>query len=153
MEPSAAAFPVIPFEEHLSAALFPQRVAAALLTVLGAVALMLAALGLYSVLAFAVGQREHEFGIRMALGAQSRDVLGMVVRQRHVAHVGRLAAGTILALVATRLTGGLLVNLSASDPLILGGASLFLILVALIASYLPARQATKVDPFTSLRQQ
>src|ERR1019366_5483376 len=77
----AGAFPVTPFEEHVSAALFPQRVAAALLSLLGAVALLLAALGLYGVLAFAVGQREHEFGIRIALGAQSVQVLGMVVRQ------------------------------------------------------------------------
>jgi predicted permease len=153
VEPSAAAFPVVPFEEHVSAALFPQRVTAALLSVLGAVALLLAALGLYGVLAFAVGQREHEFGIRMALGGQPRDVLAMVVRQGMLLALGGLAAGTILALVATRLVGGLLVNLSASDPLILGGVGLFLGMVALLASYLPALQATKVDPFTSLRHQ
>ena len=153
VEPSAGAFPVTPFEEHVSAALFPERVAAALLSVLGAVALLLAALGLYGVLAFAVGQREHEFGIRMALGAQSREVLGMVVRQGMLLTLTGLVAGTILALAATRLVTGLLVNLSASDPLILGGAGLFLGAVALLASYLPARHATKVDPFTSLRQQ
>jgi predicted permease len=153
VEPSAGAFPVTPFEEHVSAALFPQRVAAALLSVLGAVALLLAALGLYGVLAFAVGQREHEFGIRMALGAQSLQVLGMVVRQGMWLTLTGLAAGTILALAATRLVTGLLVNLSASDPLILGGAGLFLGAVAVVASYIPARHATKVDPFTALRQQ
>jgi ABC-type antimicrobial peptide transport system permease subunit len=152
-EPSAAAFPVIPFEEHVSASLFPQRVAAALLSVLGCIALLLAALGLHSVLAFAVGQREHEFGIRMALGAQPRDVLGTVVRQGLLLALAGIAAGAILAFVAARLMGGLLVNLSASDPLILGSVSLFLVAVALLASYLPARQATKVDPLTSLRQQ
>lgn len=152
-EPTAAAFPVIPFEEHISAALFPQRVAATLLSVLGAVALLVAAVGLYSVLALTVSQREHEFGIRMALGAQSRNVLGMVVRQGMLLTLAGLAAGTILALVATRLIAGLLFNLSASDPLILGGVGLFLCAVALVASYLPARQATKVDPATSLRQQ
>jgi predicted permease len=153
VEPSAGAFPVTPFEEHVSAALFPQRVAAALLSVLGAVALLLAALGLYGVLAFAVGQREHEFGIRIALGAQSVQVLGMVVRQGMWLTLTGLVAGTILALAATRLVTGLLVNLSASDPLILGGAGLFLGAVALVASYMPARHATKVDPFTALRQQ
>ena len=153
VEPSAAAFPVIPFEEHVSASLFPQRVAAALLSVLGAIALLLAALGLYGVLAFAVGQREHEFGIRMALGAQPRDVLRAVVRQGLLLALAGVVAGSILAVVAARLIGGLLVNLSASDPLILGGASLFLVVMALAASYLPARQATKVDPSTSLRQQ
>jgi ABC-type antimicrobial peptide transport system permease subunit len=153
VEPGAGAFPVTPFEEHLSAALFPARVAAALLSVLGAVAMLLAALGLYGVLAFAVGQREHEFGIRMALGAQSVQVLGMVIRQGLWLTLTGLAAGIVLALAATRLVTGLLVNLSASDPLILGGAGLFLGAVALVASYLPARHATKIDPFSSLRQQ
>jgi predicted permease len=153
VEPDTAAFPVIPFEQHISASLFPQRVAAALLSVLGAIALLLAALGLYGVLAFAVGQREHEFGIRMALGAQSRDVLGTVVRQGLLLALAGVVAGAILALGAARLMGGLLVNLSASDPLILGGVSVFLLVVALAASYLPARQATKVDPLNSLRQQ
>jgi ABC-type antimicrobial peptide transport system permease subunit len=123
-----------------------------LLSVLGAIALLLAALGLYGVLAFAVGLREQEFGIRMALGAQARDVLGAVLREGLLLALAGVAAGVILALVAARLTGGLLVNLSPSDPLILGGTALFLLVVALLASYLPARQATKVDPFTSLRQ-
>lgn len=153
VEPSAAAFPVITFEEHVNASLFPQRIAAALLSVLGAVALLLAALGLYGVLAFAVGQREHEFGIRMALGAQSRDLLGNVVRQGLLLALAGVVLGAILAFVAARLIGGLLVNLSATDPLILSGTSLFLVVVALLASYLPARQATKVDPLNSLRQQ
>ncbi len=153
VEPSAAAFPVIPFEEHVSASLFPQRVAAALLSVLGAIALLLAAVGIYGVLAFAVSQREHEFGIRMALGAQPRDVLGTVIRQGLLLALAGVGAGAILAFIAARLIGGLLVNLSASDPLIFGGVSLFLVVVTLLASYLPARQATKVDPFNSLRQQ
>jgi putative ABC transport system permease protein len=100
-----------------------------------------------------VGQRENEFGIRIALGAQSVQVLGMVVRQGMWLTLTGLVAGTILALAATRLVTGLLVNLSASDPLILGGAGLFLGAVALVASYMPARHATKVDPFTALRQQ
>ncbi len=153
VEPSAAAFPPIPFEEHVSSNLFPQRVAASLLTVLGILALLLAAVGLYSVLAFAVGQRRQEFGIRMALGAQPRDVLGMVVRQGMLLTLAGLALGTILALVAAQQIAGLLFNLSPSDPLILGGVGLFLAVVALLASYLPARQATKVDPFDALRQQ
>jgi len=153
LEPTAGAFTVMPFEDHVSAALFPQRISAALLSVLGAVALMLAAVGLYGVLAFAVGQREHEFGIRIALGAQARDVLGLVVRQGALLAVAGLAAGLILALMAARVIAGMLVGLSASDPLILGGAGVFLMLVALVASYLPARHATKVDPISSLRQQ
>ncbi|HLK19195.1 MAG TPA: ABC transporter permease [Bryobacteraceae bacterium] len=152
VEPSAAAFPVIPFEEHISASLFPQRVAAALLSVLGAIALILAALGLYGVLAFAVGQREQEFGIRMALGAQAGDVLSAVIRQGALLALAGVAVGAILALAVARVTGDLLVNLSPSDPWIIGGASLFLLVIALIASYLPARQATKVDPFSALQR-
>jgi len=153
VEPSAAAFEPIPFEEHVSASLFPQRVAATLLTILGGVALLLAALGLYSVLAFAVSKRQHEFGIRMALGAKPRDVLRMVLGQGLVLTVAGVAVGTVLALVAARLISGFLVNLSASDPVIFGGVALFLGLVAVVASYLPARHATKVDPATSLREQ
>lgn len=153
VEPTAGAFPVIPWEEHIAASLFPQRVAAGLLSVLGAIALILAALGLYGVLAFAVGQREQEFGIRMALGAQTADVLSSVLREGVLLALAGVAAGAVLALTAARLAGGLLVNLSPSDPWILGGTSLFLVIIALIASYLPARQATKVDPFRSLRRQ
>jgi len=153
VEPSAAAFQPMPFEDHVAASLFPQRVAATLLTILGGMAMLLAALGLYSVLAFAVGKRQHEFGIRMALGAKPLDVLGMVVRQGVVLAAAGLAVGTVLALIAARLIGGFLVNLSANDPLVFSGVGLFLGLVALVASYLPARHATKVDPATSLREQ
>lgn len=127
--------------------------AAALLSVLGAVGLLLAALGLYGVLAFAVSQREHEFGIRIALGARSRNVLGLVLRQGMLMTVAGLAAGVMLALAAARVVGGMLVGVSATDPLILGAAGAFLMLVALLASYLPARRATKADPSVSLRQQ
>jgi len=153
VEPSAGAFPVMPFEEQIDASLFGQRVAAALLSVLGAVGLLLAALGLYGVLAFAVSQREHEFGIRIALGARSRNVLGLVLRQGMLMTVAGLAAGVMLALAAARVVGGMLVGVSATDPLILGAAGAFLMLVALLASYLPARRATKADPSVSLRQQ
>ena len=100
-----------------------------------------------------VGQREHEFGIRLALGAQTRDVLGMVVRQGMGLALAGLAAGMVLALAATRLVTGMLVHMSVSDPMILGGVVVFLGAVAFLASYLPARQATKVSPFASLRQQ
>jgi putative ABC transport system permease protein len=128
-------------------------VAAALLSVLGAVALVLAALGLYSVLAFAVGQREHEFGIRMVLGAQSAEVLRLVVRQRMLLTLVCLVAERILSLMAARLIAGLLVNVSARNLLLLAEVGLFLALAALLASYLPVRHATRVDPCASRRQQ
>ena len=153
LEPTAGAFTVMPFEDHVSAALFPQRIPAALLSVLGVMALLLATVGLYGVLAFAVGQREHEFGIRIALGARSRNVLGLVLRQGMWMTLAGLVAGAVLALASARLVGGMLVGLSGRDPLILGGAAAFLAAVALAACYLPARHATKVDPISSLRQQ
>jgi putative ABC transport system permease protein len=121
--------------------------------VLGAVSLLLAAVGLYSVRSYAISQRTNEIGIRMAMGAQPRDVLAMVVRQGMVLTAAGLAAGLAAALAATRLLSGMLVNVSANDPMILAGAALFLGLMALLASYLPARRATKVDPIAALRCQ
>jgi predicted permease len=151
--PNAGVSEVIPFEGHLAVALYPQRVAATLLSVLGAAALLLAAVGMYGVLAYTVSQREHEFGIRMALGAQRRAVLGMVFRQSMILTGAGLLLGAAVAIAATRLASGLLVNVSAQDPLVFAGAALFLGLVALVASYIPARRATKVDPVVALRQE
>jgi ABC-type antimicrobial peptide transport system permease subunit len=133
--------------------LYPLKVAAALLTVLGAVALLLAAVGLYSVLAFAVSERKHEFGIRMALGASPWDVLGMVVRQGMLLTMAGLAVGTAAALVVARFASALLVGVSPADPLVFAGSALFLGAVAFLASYIPARAATQVDPMIPLRGQ
>jgi predicted permease len=152
IEPTAGVTKVIPFEEQLAVALYPQRVAATLLSVLGLAALLLAAVGMYAVLAYTVSQREHEFGIRMALGAQPRAVLGMVFRESMILTGAGLLVGAGVAIAATRLASGLLVNVSAQDPLVFAGAALFLGLVALVASYIPARRATGVDPVAALRQ-
>jgi len=153
LEPAAGAFPVVPFEDEVSAALFPQRIPAALLCVIGTVALILAALGLYGVLAFAVGQRQQEFGIRMALGAQTGDVLWLVLRQGMTLALAGLLAGACVVLATSPLIASILVNTNPRDPLMLSGAGLFLILITLLASYLPASRATKADPSVSLRQQ
>jgi len=126
---------------------------AALLGVLGAISLLLAAAGLYSVMAYSVSRRTHEIGIRITVGAQSCDVPGMVVREGMLLTAVGLAAGAAAALAATRLGEGLLVNVSAGDPVIFAGAALFLGVVALAASYVPARRATKVNPIVALRQQ
>ena len=151
IDPDAAAFDALPLSEYISAPLFPQKIAASLLSVLGMMSLLLAAVGLYSVMAYAVSQRTHEIGIRMALGAQPPDVLGMVLRQGLVLTAAGLVAGLAAALAATRLVAGMLANVSATDPLIFAAASLFLGLVALPSSYFPARRATKVDPIIALR--
>ncbi len=133
--------------------LFAQHVAASLLGVVGAISLLLAAVGLYSVMSYAVTERTQEMGIRMALGAQRADVLGLVLRQGLRLILPGLLAGTLIALAAARIVAGMLVNVSASDPLSYAAAAAFLGLVAALASYLPALRATRVDPMTALRNE
>ncbi|MDP3000117.1 MAG: ABC transporter permease [Bryobacterales bacterium] len=153
IDPNAGAFDAMPLAEYIAAPLFPQRMAASLLSALGVLSMLLAAVGLYSVMAYAVSQRTHEIGIRMALGARPGDVLGMVVRQGMALTAAGLAVGVGVALAATHLVASMLVNVSATDPLVFAGAALFLGLVALAASFLPARRATRIDPIFALRHQ
>jgi predicted permease len=150
--PDAAVAEVVPYEEEIGGTLYGQKVAAALLSVLGAVAVLLAALGLYGVLAYTVSQRQHEFGIRMALGAAPGDVVGLVLRRGMLLTVAGVAGGVVLALLAAPLASGFLIGVSPGDPVAFAGAALFLAAVALAASYLPARRATKVDPMVALRE-
>jgi predicted permease len=133
--------------------LFAQRVAASLLGVVGGISLLLAAIGLYSVMSYAVSQRTEEMGIRMALGAQPGDVLGLVLREGLRLIVPGLVAGSVMALAAARIVGGMLVNVGASDPLTFASAAAFLGLVAALASYLPALRATRVEPIVALRNE
>jgi ABC-type antimicrobial peptide transport system permease subunit len=140
-------------EEHIGASLLPQRIAAGLLGAFGVVALLLAAVGLYGVVAFAVAQRTREIGIRVALGAQSGEVLGLMLRQgMTLAGIG-LLVGVPLAAVVAKLVSGFLVGTSAADPLVFLGAAGLLALVTLVASYVPARRASRVDPMLALRSQ
>jgi predicted permease len=151
IDPDLSGFDALPLVDYIDAPLFGQKTAAGLLSVLGALCLVLAAVGLYSLIAYGVSQRTHEIGIRMALGAQSRDVLGMVVRQGLALTSAGLLGGIAVSLAGARLIAGMLLNVSATDPRIFAGAALFLGLVALLASYLPARRAAKVDPMGALR--
>ena len=131
--------------------LFAQHVAASLLGVVGGISLLLAAIGLYSVMSYAVSQRSQEMGIRMALGAERRDVVGLVLWEGLRLAVPGLVAGSVIAVAAARIVGGVLVNVGASDPLTFASAALFLGLVAALASYVPALRATHVDPMVALR--
>jgi len=114
-------------------------------------ALVLAAIGIYGVLATAVAQRTHEFGLRMALGANTLDVLRLVIRQGMIPVMIGIGAGLVSALVLTRLMSTLLFETSPTDPPTLIVITLLLAAVALVACYIPARRATHVDPLVALR--
>jgi putative ABC transport system permease protein len=107
--------------------------------------------GVYSVVAYLVAQREHEIGIRVALGAQRRDVLGLVLRHGAVLTLVGVAAGVGAALWLTRLLAGLLYGVTPTDPVSFASVVTLLLAVALAASYLPARRALRVDPMSVLR--
>jgi predicted permease len=151
IDPDAGVFDSMPMAENINAALFTEKLAATMLAVLGGVALLLAALGLYGVMAYAVAERRHEIGIRIALGARPADVVGMVVKQGMSLTAIGLAVGMLAAFAVTRLVAAALVEVSATDPLVFAGALLFLASVAALASYLPARLAAGIDPNQALR--
>jgi putative ABC transport system permease protein len=144
-------FEVKTLTEHMRLALFPPRVAATVLGVFGVLALTLAAMGIYGITSYSVAQRTHEIGIRMALGAQLSDVLKLVLSHGVKLILVGVGLGLLGAYVATRAITSLLYGVSATDPLTFVLVSLILIAVALLACYLPARRATKVDPLVALR--
>jgi predicted permease len=143
--------PVTTMEQQLSDQLSPRRFQAWLLGLFSFLALVLASVGIYGVLHYSVGRRTHEIGIRMALGAQKRDVLGMVVGQGLKLALVGLVAGTACACALTRFLASLLYGVRPIDPVTFISVSLLLTGVALVACYIPARRATKVDPVVALK--
>ena len=121
--------------------------------IFGATALFLAGVGVYGVLSFSVSQRTQEMGVRIALGASNTDVVGLVVRQGLMLAAIGVAAGLLGAFGVTRVIQSLLYNVTATDPISFGGVSIFLAVIAALASYLPARRATNVDPIVALRNE
>ena len=139
--------------QHLDVSLFLQRMVATMLGGFGLLALTLAAGGLYGSMSYYVSQRRHEIGVRMALGAKQTDVLMLIVRQGlKVALIG-IGIGLVAAFILSRLITSLLYGISAVDPVTFGATPLLLVLVALAATYVPARRAARVDPLIALRGQ
>ena len=138
-------------EQRVADSLAQPRVSVTLLSVFAAVALALAAVGIYGVVSYAVAQRTREIGIRMALGAKAGDVLRLVVRQGMLPAVAGLALGLAGALAATRAMASLLYGVEAADPMTFALVAVFLAAVALVATYVPARRATRVAPTEALR--
>jgi predicted permease len=151
LDPRVEVWATIPMADYIKAAYIAPELGSRLLIWLGGVALALAAMGVYGVVAYVVSQRTREFGVRMALGAKPGDVLRLVINQgMRVAAIG-IALGTIGALVVSRLLSSFLLGVSAFDPLTFLGVMLGLALVSLAACWIPARRATRVDPVEALR--
>ena len=151
MDPRMPVVGVITGDDNMALPYWGPRMAAGMATTFGVLALVLATMGLYSVMMYVVSQRTREIGIRMALGATVRDVLRMIVSQGMRLVILGLVLGLMGAFVLTRVFASLLLGVGATDPLTFVGVAVLLIAIALLACWIPARRAAKVDPLVALR--
>jgi putative ABC transport system permease protein len=151
LDPELPMAAVATMDQLLADSLSRSRFTMLLLGIFAVVALVLAAVGIYGLIAYSVTQRTQELGIRIALGAQRRDVLRLVLVQGTRLTLLGVAIGVLAALTLSRLLGALLFDVSATDPLTFAGVAGLLAVVALLACFIPARRATRVDPTVALR--
>jgi putative ABC transport system permease protein len=151
LEPDLPVPAIETMSESISTQLFAQRMGANLLAGFGGLALLLASLGVYGVLAFSISQRRHELGVRMAVGADRRTIFSLVIREGLALVAAGLAIGLASSAALTRLVASLLFGTSALDAVTFAAVPAMLVVVALVACYLPARRATRVDPVVALR--
>jgi predicted permease len=150
-DPSSVVYGARPLQEIVASSIATQRLAMILLSVFSALALVLSAIGIYGVISYLTGQRTHEIGIRVALGASTTDVLRMVLGEGMKLTLIGVVIGIAAALGLTRLIAKLIYGVGASDPITFGGVAVLLAGVALLACYIPARRAMRVDPMIALR--
>jgi putative ABC transport system permease protein len=153
VDPDQPVFRVKTMDQYLGESMGPRRLSTTLLGAFAAFALLLAAIGVYSVMNYLVSQRRHEIGIRMALGASQREILKLVVGQGMWISLLGIGFGIAAALLLTRIMTSLLYGITPSDPLTYIANSLMLLAVALLACLIPARRAMSVDPIIALRYQ
>jgi ABC-type antimicrobial peptide transport system permease subunit len=151
IDSTSVVYHVRTMDSVVSGSIATKRFSMLLLSVFAALALLLSAVGIYGVISYLVGQRVHEIGIRMALGAQQWDVLRLVIGEgARMALIG-IAAGLVAAVAMTRLMANMLYGVTTHDPLTFFGVTIVLAGVALAACYIPARRAVRVDPIVALR--
>jgi predicted permease len=153
IDPALTIFDAEPMTEYVAASLFDAKVAASLLSVLSGLGLLLAAIGLYSVMAYSVAQRTAEIGIRMTLGAQAGDIMRLVIRQGIVFALSGLIVGSVAAAALGRVVSTFLVGVSPADPLVYAAAAGFTLIVTLASAAVPAWRAVRVDPAVAIRWQ
>jgi putative ABC transport system permease protein len=151
IDPDQPIASLITMDQRISESIAPRRFNMFIMGLFAALALVLAAIGIYGIMAFTVIQRTHEIGVRMALGATAGDVLKLILRSGFKLALIGIALGLLAAFAATRVLSSLLFEVSATDPAIFVIDAVLLAVAALLASYIPARRAMKVDPLVALR--